>query len=238
MKTAAVAIKSWFLAIRDKLTAIQADPWPICMGYAFGVFLATTPFIGLKVLIAIPICYLFRWSKISAIIGVLHVNIITGPVFYGFAFMIGRIIVGTQLDFNPAELLSFHGFLEMVTGSLGVFLSLLAGGAVIGIPSSVAAYFLASAIVRKKAPSSMTVVRRAYEVPVFTLITGASCGLGKELAIECARRGRNLLLVALPGRNLDLLCRQLEKEFGILAHAFETDLTEKYAVQELAGKVL
>src|SRR5512135_2361866 len=99
MKTAAVAIKSRFLAFRDKLASIQADPWPVCMGYAFGVFLATTPLIGLKVLIAIPICYLFRWSKISAIIGVLHVNILTGPVFYGFAFMIGRTMVGTHLAF-------------------------------------------------------------------------------------------------------------------------------------------
>ena len=33
----------------------------------------------------------------------------------------------------------------------------------------------------------------------YTLITGASEGLGKALAIECAGRNMNLILVALPG---------------------------------------
>jgi uncharacterized protein len=36
----------------------------------------------------------------------------------------------------------------------------------------------------------------------YTLITGASEGLGKALAIECARRNMNLILVALPGPDL------------------------------------
>ena len=32
----------------------------------------------------------------------------------------------------------------------------------------------------------------------YTLITGASNGIGKALARECAARGMNLLLIALP----------------------------------------
>jgi len=55
----------------------------------------------------------------------------------------------------------------------------------------------------------------------YTLITGASMGLGKEMAVECARRGRNLILVALPGRNLQQLCEELEYSFGIRAVARE-----------------
>lgn len=33
---------------------------------------------------------------------------------------------------------------------------------------------------------------------LFTVITGASRGLGKCLATECAKRGRNLILIAMP----------------------------------------
>lgn len=72
----------------------------------------------------------------------------------------------------------------------------------------------------------------------YTLITGASMGLGKELAIESARRGRNLILVALPGRNLEALCRELELEFGIRAVARECDLTDENSLQALADEVL
>ena len=60
-----------------------------------------------------------------------------------------------------------------------------------------------------------------------TLITGASSGLGRELAIECAKRKMNLLLMALPGRNLTEFCIQLTENFKINAIAFEGDLTDK-----------
>src|SRR5436190_7378464 len=44
----------------------------------------------------------------------------------------------------------------------------------------------------------------------YTLITGASSGIGKALALECASRGMNILLVALPGDEL----HSLEKQIG------------------------
>jgi len=39
----------------------------------------------------------------------------------------------------------------------------------------------------------------------FTLITGASSGLGKEFTLDCARRNMNLILVALPDRKMKIL---------------------------------
>ena len=49
----------------------------------------------------------------------------------------------------------------------------------------------------------------------YTLITGASDGFGKALAIECARRKMNLVLVALPGPELLNLARLIQKNFLI-----------------------
>jgi uncharacterized protein len=72
---------------------------------------------------------------------------------------------------------------------------------------------------------------------VFTIITGASAGLGKEIAIECARRKKNLILVALPGRNLKQLCEELMFTYGIRAFCFECDLTNESALTELAGDI-
>jgi short-subunit dehydrogenase len=73
---------------------------------------------------------------------------------------------------------------------------------------------------------------------IYTFITGASMGLGRELAIESARRGRNLVLVALPGRNLRQLCEELERRYGILAISWECDLTDKQALDRLIKDVL
>lgn len=72
----------------------------------------------------------------------------------------------------------------------------------------------------------------------YTLITGASTGLGKEMAIESARRGKNLVLVALPGRNLRQLCEELEFNFGIQACCRECDLTDEQALNELVADIL
>ncbi|MET6997028.1 SDR family NAD(P)-dependent oxidoreductase [Chitinophaga defluvii] len=60
----------------------------------------------------------------------------------------------------------------------------------------------------------------------YTLITGASSGLGKEFAIQVARSGRNIILIALPGGAARLLAASLMEEFGIDAQVFEFDLTD------------
>lgn len=71
----------------------------------------------------------------------------------------------------------------------------------------------------------------------YTLITGASCGLGKELATECARRGRNLILTALPGENVKDVGQQLALNYNIKVVGFEADLTKTIELKELARMV-
>jgi short-subunit dehydrogenase len=68
---------------------------------------------------------------------------------------------------------------------------------------------------------------------IYTLITGASKGLGKEIAYEFARRRNNLILVALPGENLESFCQHLELEYHISASFYEADLTRENAPLEL-----
>lgn len=73
---------------------------------------------------------------------------------------------------------------------------------------------------------------------ICTLITGASSGLGRELAIECARRNMNLVLIALPGRNLQEFCNHLSRSYSIRAYAFEGDLTDKDFIRTTARVIL
>ncbi len=61
----------------------------------------------------------------------------------------------------------------------------------------------------------------------YALITGASEGFGKALALECACRSMNLILVALPGSGLSSLACYIEKNFGVKTFCFEYDLSLK-----------
>lgn len=69
---------------------------------------------------------------------------------------------------------------------------------------------------------------------LFAVITGASQGLGKSFAKEFARQRKNLILISLPDENLSGLCLNLEKEFGIKAIYYETDLSINRNVLKLA----
>ena len=58
-----------------------------------------------------------------------------------------------------------------------------------------------------------------------TLITGASSGIGMELARIFAREGHNLLLTARREERLEELKASLEPEFDIEAAIFPCDLS-------------
>jgi short-subunit dehydrogenase len=68
----------------------------------------------------------------------------------------------------------------------------------------------------------------------YTLITGGSMGIGKALANECARRGMNLLLVALPGPELEETAIEIREEFSVKVDTLGIDLTASPS----PGKVL
>jgi hypothetical protein len=70
--------------------------------------------------------------------------------------------------------------------------------------------------------------------PSYALVTGASRGLGKEIALELAKRKFNLLLVSLKNEGLPDLCSELTNQFKIKTEYFETDLCEPQSVFKIA----
>ena len=69
------------------------------------------------------------------------------------------------------------------------------------------------------APSSGSV-----QVQPYCLVTGASRGLGRALAEECARSGMNLILVSLPDTDLTDVAHDLGQRYGIDVEYRELDL--------------
>src|SRR5215203_2183590 len=67
----------------------------------------------------------------------------------------------------------------------------------------------------------------------FTLITGASSGIGEAFARALAEEGHNLVLVARSENKLHELCDELMLEHKITAHYIAIDLIEFEADQRL-----
>lgn len=71
----------------------------------------------------------------------------------------------------------------------------------------------------------------------YALITGASEGLGKFLAIECAKKELNLVLVALPGSGLINLQNYIIRTFNVDVLCIETDLSQEKNCYQLHEQV-
>jgi short-subunit dehydrogenase len=69
------------------------------------------------------------------------------------------------------------------------------------------------------------------------LVTGASAGIGRELAIECARDKQDVVLVARRQADLDRLAGELQSNHGIWAEGRAFDLAAPGAAERLVERL-
>jgi short-subunit dehydrogenase len=74
-------------------------------------------------------------------------------------------------------------------------------------------------------------------LPLYSLITGASSGIGECFARKLAARGKNVLLAARSGDKLEALASELISRHKILAEPLVMDLSEPGAGERLARLV-
>lgn len=137
-------------SVANKLRAIKADPMKICYGFAFGVFMSTTPLIGFKWAVALPVVMLTKWSKMACLVGILQVNYLTGPLFYTVAYFVGKTVCGFQNDFEMPQKMNFAALKDLFFGNADVFFSLLTGGLILSIPLTIGAFWLVRSLFTEK----------------------------------------------------------------------------------------
>src|SRR5439155_1780571 len=69
------------------------------------------------------------------------------------------------------------------------------------------------------------------------LITGASSGIGLEVARICAAERHDVVLVARSARNLAELAAALEREHNIRAHVIAVDLGDAAGIERVVARV-
>lgn len=69
------------------------------------------------------------------------------------------------------------------------------------------------------------------------LVTGASAGIGSEIARELARRGHGVVLVARRKKRLEELAAELSSEYGIRAETIASDLSKPASRSRIPGRI-
>jgi uncharacterized protein len=70
------------------------------------------------------------------------------------------------------------------------------------------------------------------------IITGASGGIGAEIARLCAARGANLVLLARGIDKLEILKKELQSTYAINVHAQQLDVSDTEAIKAVFSEVL
>lgn len=67
----------------------------------------------------------------------------------------------------------------------------------------------------------------------YTLISGASSGIGLEMCRKSASLGRNVLMVSLPGEGLGDLSREIADKYSVETDVYECDLTDAFTPEKI-----
>jgi uncharacterized protein (DUF2062 family) len=149
-----------------KFLRLQDDPKKIAGGMALGVFVGITPTIPFHTAAALSLAALFRFSLVTAFIGIQVGNPLTAVPLYLTAYKVGQFLLfhGKPLVF-PQEF-NYEAWLQILWQG-GVALQV--GGIIIAIPPAIVAYFLTLWILqryqRRKAQRALRVLKLTQKSP-------------------------------------------------------------------------
>jgi hypothetical protein len=111
-------------------------------GFALGIFIACSPWLGLHTLLVLALCTLTRRSLAAGIMGSLVFNPLTGVFIFAAELELGRHLLHRRHLSLPRGLtLDYEGLKLLLHASGHLFLPLLIGSLIIGGAAAVIAFF-------------------------------------------------------------------------------------------------
>ncbi|UCD77406.1 MAG: DUF2062 domain-containing protein [Desulfobacterales bacterium] len=135
--------------VYERFIRIRGAPREVALGFALGIFVGMTPTMGVQTPIAVFLAALFKWSKLSAAVGVWISNPLTAPVIYGVTYLTGAKLMSLDPVFNMSLSPTWSTLKAMLQKAPRAFGAMTVGGAIIGLPLAVASYYLSYAAVEK-----------------------------------------------------------------------------------------
>jgi uncharacterized protein (DUF2062 family) len=132
----------------ERFLKIRGNPREIALGFALGLFVGMTPFMGLHMAIAIPLAALFKWNKFSSALAVWITNPLTAPFIYSLTYYVGARLTSFRSDVQLAGI-DHTGLISFLQKAPEVMLAMIIGGAVVGLPLAMAGYYFSYAAITK-----------------------------------------------------------------------------------------
>jgi uncharacterized protein (DUF2062 family) len=124
-----------------RLSSSNRTPRDVALGFALGLMVGMTPFLGIHIVSCIVLAARFGGNKFAAILGVNITNIVTAPLIYPINYWVGQKLVGIS-DTIPWSINgNYTDILTFVKESPLILADLFIGGMVLGIPLAVIGYF-------------------------------------------------------------------------------------------------
>lgn len=127
----------------ERFVKIRGNPREIALGFALGLFVGMTPFMGFHMAIAVFFAALFKWNKIAAAAGGWISNPVTAPFVYAGTYYVGNKVLNIQNACCIPKELNLDVIVQLIKNAPEIFWIMTVGGIVVGIPVAVAGYYLA-----------------------------------------------------------------------------------------------
>lgn len=136
--------RSWSRSMRyvhQRVRRVAATPHAVALGFAIGVFVAFTPFIGLHFALSVLAAWLFGASVLASALGTFIANPVTSPLILASTFGLGTWMLHEHIALAPIDL--SDGLLRTSMEHLWPLLKPMALGSIpLGFVAGIPSYFL------------------------------------------------------------------------------------------------
>jgi len=144
----------------DRFLKMRGNPKEIALGFALGLFIGMTPYMGLQMAIAVFFAAVLKWNKFAAATGVWISNPLTAPVLYGITYYTGAKFLSVKKEYCLPKELNLDMLISTLKHAPEIFWTLTVGGIILGIPLAIAGYYLSlSAILKYRERIKMTLTK-------------------------------------------------------------------------------
>ncbi|CAB5082324.1 hypothetical protein D3OALGA1CA_321 [Olavius algarvensis associated proteobacterium Delta 3] len=133
----------------ERFLRIRGKPREIALGFALGIFCGMSPFFGLQMATAFFFAALFKWNKLSSMIGCWISNPVTMPIIYPVTYLVGAKLVGIEKAYQVPAQMDWTLLIRMLEISPEIISLMALGGVVLGISIAVTGYVLAFSAVKR-----------------------------------------------------------------------------------------